>query len=102
MTEWIDVKDELPSMYRNVIVWGVRPKENICHQLYQARRWTGLTGHPNRDAMWEAQEGDELCCWDWATPCDYSVVEVKFWMPFPEIPREPITNYVGPNLDGGV
>lgn len=71
---WISVRDQLPAMCVNVIVWGVQRKENISHQAWQARRFTGLNGAfaVERDGLWE-----------WLTPCDQKVEQVTHWLPLP-------------------
>ena len=77
---WISVDDELPKMCETVIVQGIIDKTNIGFQIYEARRWTGWTsGWPG------INEGKEPP-WEWLTPQDTRIAEVKYWMPLPKNP----------------
>lgn len=78
---WVKVEDGLPPMTKNVIVWGIRPKENITAQAYQARRWTGFS------ASFEVEKNE---LWEWLTPCDGTVCNVTHWMPLPPFDRDDI------------
>lgn len=72
---WISVKEQLPKMFKNVIVWGCREKENILRQAYEARRWTGCN---------HAFDIEGEAIWEWLTPCDGVVQDVVCWMPMPD------------------
>jgi len=73
--EWIDVNSALPPMYQSVIVFGRRKKENICRQVYEARRW----------GMKADDETERKKYWSWYTPCDQKVTDVTHWMPKPPV-----------------
>ena len=75
MPIWINVNDQLPVMFQNVIVWGVRKKENVVHQSWQARRFTGCSSgfDVERDKLWQ-----------WLTPTDGQIEQVTHWMPMPD------------------
>ena len=75
--EWISIVDKLPELFENVIVYGVREKENVCSQAYQARRWTGCTN---------GFDVEKEALWSWLTPCDSLVKEVSHWMPLTKPP----------------
>ncbi len=73
---WMDVRSVLPPLFENVIVWGRVKERNLCHQMWEARRWTGCT--QGFDV-----EGDK--CWDWMTPTDGLVQEVTHWFRAPDV-----------------
>jgi hypothetical protein len=74
---WIDVRSMLPLMFQNVIVWGVRSKLNVCHQAWEARRWTGCTSGFD-------VEKDKLWSWE-ITGGGGSIHKVTHWFPMPEV-----------------
>lgn len=71
---WINVKDQLPAMFADAIVWGCIPTVNVMRQAYQARRWTGCNHAFD-------VEGEKM--WGWYTPTDGIVADVIRWMPMP-------------------
>jgi hypothetical protein len=68
---WIKVEDALPPMFKPVLVFGIIKKQNICRQVWEARRWTGCT------------QGFEDPPWGWFTPTDCRVNKVTHWMAYP-------------------
>lgn len=68
--ERINVEDSLPPMFEDVLVVGIVKHINVCPQIWQARRWTGITSGFD-------VEKDKL--WNWLTPTDSDVIDVKYW-----------------------
>lgn len=73
---WQDVRSTLPLMFENVIVWGRVRSRNVCHQMWQARRWTGCS------SGFDVEGGKH---WDWVTPTDGIVEEVTHWFSSPDV-----------------
>ncbi len=74
---WISAKEVLPPMFVDVMVWGIIEKFNVCHQAWQARRWSGWT------SGWQTSDVIDPPDWIWTAPCDYNVRDVTHWMPMP-------------------
>ncbi len=73
----IPIAERLPKMFTNVLVYGVVEKQNICPQIWEARRFTGWsTGWPG------CVEGKEAP-WYWLTPNDSLVKDVTYWIEKP-------------------
>jgi hypothetical protein len=73
MSAWVSVDDRLPPMFQDVLVYGVQERANVLAQVWQARRWTG--------------SNQSSAAWDWLTPTDHPVVDVRFWMHVPDFPQ---------------
>lgn len=73
---WMDVRSVLPPLFQKVIVWGRVKSRNVCHQMWEARRWTGCTSGFD-------VEGDK--CWEWVTPTDGVVHDVTHWFSAPDV-----------------
>lgn len=76
----INVADQLPPWFENVLVYGTAKRLNVSPQFWQARRWTGWTSGFMQDGV------DQRGIGEWLTPCDYVVRDVVYWSELPEEP----------------
>lgn len=76
-TTAISVDDLLPPLFESVMAFGVRSRENVMRQWYEARRWTGCNYGADKTQT----------SWHWLTPCDGLIEGVTHWYKIPSFPK---------------
>lgn len=82
MSEWVSVKDRLPEIYEEVIVFGVGKADGYIGSTQMA-----ITSMTDKNPLWPSLKWEK----EWRDPWQYFLVdyEITHWMPLPEPPKGP-------------